>query len=160
MGEDEEAEEEAENEKTAPLPATATAKVTVIGGRDREEEAWNLRKQIQIVELADKLSNGDLHAQIEAARGIRKLVRKSFSGKARSKFAAAGVIQPLVLMLLSPNVDAQEASLVALLNLAVRNERYPLFIAFKVQNRLFDCCFRFKLLKFYSVKMKGVDFGN
>uniref|UniRef100_A0A2P2J3C7 Armadillo/beta-catenin repeat family protein n=1 Tax=Rhizophora mucronata TaxID=61149 RepID=A0A2P2J3C7_RHIMU len=123
MGEDEEAEEEAENEKTAPLPATATAKVTVIGGRDREEEAWNLRKQIQIVELADKLSNGDLHAQIEAARGIRKLVRKSFSGKARSKFAAAGVIQPLVLMLLSPNVDAQEASLVALLNLAVRNER-------------------------------------
>ncbi|GLT94233.1 hypothetical protein SLE2022_119850 [Rubroshorea leprosula] len=92
-----------------------------IGG-DQEEEIWNHKKQTVILELSEKLINGDLQAKIEAARDIRKVVRKS-SIKTRSKFAAAGVIQPLVFMLLSPNHDAREASLLALLNLAVRNER-------------------------------------
>lgn len=90
---------------------------------DQEEEAWNQRKQALIEELSDKLVNGDLQTKIEAARDIRKIVKKS-SLKTRSKFAAAGVIQPLVLMLVSPNLDACEASLLALLNLAVRNERF------------------------------------
>ncbi|KAF5746184.1 ARM repeat superfamily protein [Tripterygium wilfordii] len=87
-----------------------------------DEETWNHRKQTRILELSTKLINGDLQTQIEAARDIRKVVRKS-SAKTRSKFAAAGVIQPLVEMLLSPNLDARHASLLALLNLAVRNER-------------------------------------
>ncbi|XAR55236.1 Ubiquitin--protein ligase [Bertholletia excelsa] len=82
----------------------------------------NQKKQALIEEVAEKLINGDIESKIEAAKDIRKLVRKS-SVKTRSKFAAAGVIQPLVLMLASPDLDAREASLLALLNLAVRNER-------------------------------------
>ncbi|KAL9384617.1 hypothetical protein Peur_021627 [Populus x canadensis] len=95
---------------------------TVKVSSNQEEEAWNLRKQTQIVELSERLMSGDLKTQIEAARDIRKLVRKS-SAKTRTKLAAAGVIQPLIFMLLSPNFDARHASLLALLNLAVRNER-------------------------------------
>ncbi|CAI0459451.1 unnamed protein product [Linum tenue] len=109
--------QEEEDETPAEPPSAATKK-------DREEEAWNLRKDRLILELADKLiTGGDLCTKIQAARDIRRLVRKSSSAKTRSKFASAGVIQPLILMLLSPNLDAREASLLALLNLAVRNER-------------------------------------
>ncbi|KAM6548550.1 hypothetical protein CsatB_020226 [Cannabis sativa] len=108
---------------------------------DRKEEASSLRKHSLIMEISSKLIHGDLNSKIEAARDIRKLVRKtcssyssssspspspspsSFSGKTRSKLGAAGVIQPLVLMLVSPNPDAREAALLALLNLAVRDER-------------------------------------
>ncbi|CAL1407946.1 unnamed protein product [Linum trigynum] len=109
--------QEEEDETPAEPPSAATKK-------DRDEEAWNLRKDRLILELADKLiTGGDLSTKIQAARDIRKLVRKSSSAKTRSRFAAAGVIQPLILMLLSPNLDAREASLLALLNLAVRNER-------------------------------------
>lgn len=108
---------------------------------EEEVEAWNQRKQTQILQLSEKLNNGDLKSQIEAARDIRKLVRKSSSSsssssaaaassssssssmKTRSRLAAAGVIQPLVFMLVSPSLDAREASLLALLNIAVRNER-------------------------------------
>lgn len=84
---------------------------------------------IQILQLSEKLINGNLNTKIEAAREIRKLVRKSSSSaKTRSKFAAAGVIQPLVFMLSSSNLDARESSLLALLNLAVRNERYSIYV--------------------------------
>ncbi|KAL7249751.1 hypothetical protein ACSBR1_011852 [Camellia fascicularis] len=89
---------------------------------EKEEEIWNQKKQTLIEEVSEKLINGDLDVKIQAARDIRKLVRKS-SAKTRSKFAAAGVIQPLVFMLFSPNLDARQASLLALLNLAARNER-------------------------------------
>ncbi|KAF9669655.1 hypothetical protein SADUNF_Sadunf14G0129800 [Salix dunnii] len=111
MGEEEEEEE-----------TTVKSSTTVKVSSNQEEEAWNLRKETQIVELSERIMNGDLKTQIEAARDIRKLVRKS-SAKTRTKLAAAGVIQPLIFMLLSPNYDARHASLLALLNLAVRNER-------------------------------------
>jgi hypothetical protein len=62
------------------------------------------------------------NTKIEAAREIRRMVRKS--SKTRSKIADAGVIQPLIFMLSSSNIDARQSSLLALLNLAVRNERY------------------------------------
>ncbi|RDX64053.1 U-box domain-containing protein 3 [Mucuna pruriens] len=85
---------------------------------------WNLGKHAQIIELSEKLTNGNLGAKIEAAREIRKMVRKSSSSsKTRAKLAAAGVIEPLVSMLSSSNIDARQSSLLALLNLAVRNER-------------------------------------
>ncbi|KAE9605988.1 putative aminoacyltransferase, E1 ubiquitin-activating enzyme [Lupinus albus] len=78
----------------------------------------------QIMQLSEKLINANLSTKIEAAREIRKLVRKSSSSaKTRSKFGASGVIQPLVFMLSSSNLDARQSSLLALLNLAVRNER-------------------------------------
>lgn len=91
---------------------------------EKEEEIWNQKKQTLIEQVAHRLINGeDLKTKIQAAREIRKLVRNSSSVKARSKFAAAGVIQPLVFMLGSDNPDARETSLLALLNLAARNER-------------------------------------
>ncbi|CAL0317799.1 unnamed protein product [Lupinus luteus] len=84
---------------------------------------WN-NHGIQILQLSEKLINANLSTKIEAAREIRKLVRKSSSSaKIRCKFGASGVIQPLVFMLSSSNLDARQSSLLALLNLAVRNER-------------------------------------
>lgn len=87
-----------------------------------EEETWNQKREALIKDLSEKLIYGDLETKIEAARDVRKVVKKS-SLRTRSKFAVADVIQPLVLMLLSTSLDACEASLLALLNLAVRNER-------------------------------------
>ncbi|GLJ16600.1 hypothetical protein SUGI_0284580 [Cryptomeria japonica] len=56
-----------------------------------------------------------------AAREIRRLTKTS--SKSRAYLAAGGVIGPLVSMLKSEDAEAQEAALLALLNLAVRNER-------------------------------------
>eukprot|EP01018_Ginkgo_biloba_P023377 Gb_02099 [translate_table: standard] len=56
-----------------------------------------------------------------AAREIRRLTKTS--AKSRAYLAAGGVIAPLVSMLKSDDMEAQEAALLALLNLAVRNER-------------------------------------
>ncbi|KAJ4850977.1 hypothetical protein Tsubulata_032492 [Turnera subulata] len=113
-------EEEEEEEPTSSVLTSNSVNSTP--ARDQEEETWNQRKQTLILELSGRLINGDLQTQIVAAREIRKLVRKS-SGKTRSRFGAAGVIQPLVFMLSLPNLDARQASLLALLNLAARNER-------------------------------------
>lgn len=109
--------------------------------REQEEEEeeeeiierwWNKKKEAEIEEIAEKLKNGggDLESKIEAALYIRKMVRSSSNSnnhyssvKTRSRFGAAGVIQPLISMLLSSNPLASQSSLLALLNLAVRNER-------------------------------------
>ncbi|PRQ52453.1 putative aminoacyltransferase, E1 ubiquitin-activating enzyme [Rosa chinensis] len=112
---------------------------STVGVEEEEEEerheiseSWSQRKQTLILEISSKLINGDLEAKIEAARDIRNLVRKSSSSsssssssaaKTRLKLGASGVIPPLVTMLVSPNPDARQASLLALLNLAVRNDR-------------------------------------
>ncbi|XP_076900329.1 uncharacterized protein LOC143554467 [Bidens hawaiensis] len=62
--------------------------------------------------------------KIQAAREIRSMIRnRNSAGKVRVKFAGSGVIQPLVLMLCSQHHDAREVSLLALLNLASRNDR-------------------------------------
>ncbi|KAL9243956.1 hypothetical protein vseg_017786 [Gypsophila vaccaria] len=74
--------------------------------------------------IAETLINGDLQSQIQAARDIRRMIRSSCSSaKLRCKFAVAGVIPPLVCLLSSFDVDGRDAAVVALLNLAVRNER-------------------------------------
>ncbi|KAM0070956.1 putative armadillo-like helical protein [Helianthus debilis subsp. tardiflorus] len=91
---------------------------------EEEKERWNRKKQTLIDEISDKLINGDVATKIQAAREIRSMIRnRNSSGKIRVKFAAAGVIQPLVLMLCSQQLEAREVSLLALLNLASRNER-------------------------------------
>lgn len=101
-----------------------------ISGDEAEEETantWKNTKELLILHLSNKLLHGDLDFRIEAAREIRKLLQKSpLKSSARSKLADAGVIPPLVPMLISSNIDARHASLLALLNLAVRNERYNL----------------------------------
>lgn len=117
---------------------------------DREDEeivfdtdsdtSSNHRKQILIFHLSQKLIHGDLHSRIEAAKDLRKLARKS-SPKSRSNLGASSLIQPLVCMLLSPNLDAREASLLALLNLASRNERFVfLFHFFLYRQSKFNVC--------------------
>ncbi|XP_031104498.1 U-box domain-containing protein 2 [Ipomoea triloba] len=96
-------------------------------GKHKNSNNGRCNKSI-IEELAERLRSGrdSEEAKIEAARDIRKLVRKSSSSaKTRSRFAAAGVIPPLVQMLCpsSSSLPAREAALLALLNLAVRNDR-------------------------------------
>ncbi|XP_068637702.1 U-box domain-containing protein 4 [Aristolochia californica] len=86
-----------------------------------EGSNWSWKKQNLVSELSLKLANGDLESRIQAARDIRKLAKASAT--TRSIFAAAGVIQPLVSMLGSSESGARESALLALLNLAARNER-------------------------------------
>lgn len=143
-----------ESQQEKNNPSKHTAKEIAMGheenknkaATDQEEEAWNQRKQALIEELSDKLINGDLETKIEAARDIRKVVKKS-SLKTRSEFAAAGVVQPLVLMLVSPNLDAIESSLLALLNLAVRNERFVSHMSHIISS----FCFRMTALILFSI---------
>ncbi|XP_027062659.1 U-box domain-containing protein 7-like [Coffea arabica] len=90
----------------------------------QEELRQPLPHNKEIEQVVERLlRSGNLNAQIEAAKDVRKLVRKSksSSSKTRSRLAAAGVIPPLVSMLHQP--AAREPALLALLNLAVRNER-------------------------------------
>lgn len=72
-------------------------------------------------DLARRLSHGDLPERIRAARDVRRLVRAS--SKARAALGVAPVVTPLVSMLSSSeDHEATEVALLALLNLAVRNE--------------------------------------
>ena len=87
----------------------------------KEEDEEEPKKQALLQELSLKLAGGDPSARIEAARDIRKLARAS--AKARSAFAVSAVVDPLVAMLSSADCQAKESALLALLNLAVRNER-------------------------------------
>ncbi|KAK6128223.1 hypothetical protein DH2020_038027 [Rehmannia glutinosa] len=86
-----------------------------------------------VEEVARVLNYGDLKAKIEAARDLRRLVRKSSSANSKSavrcRFAVAGVIEPLVLMLQSSfPLAAREAALLALLNLAAGNQSTSSFL--------------------------------
>ncbi|KAJ7531372.1 hypothetical protein O6H91_14G041700 [Diphasiastrum complanatum] len=69
---------------------------------------------------------GTSDARLRAAREVRKLTKTS--SKSRAYLAAAGVIMPLVAMLKSSCEESKEAAVLALLNLAVGNERNKLRI--------------------------------
>lgn len=83
-------------------------------------EKGSLNKQ-GMQEILWSLLYGIGDSRLQAAHEIRKLTKSS--AKCRTYFAAAGVILPLVTMLKSSSSDVKEAALLALLNLAVRNER-------------------------------------
>ena len=101
-----------------------------MGDSEEEGEIWTQQKRTLIDGVAERLLNGDLDSKIQAAIDIRNILRNS-SVKTRSKFTAAtAVIQPLVSLLLSPNQHAAEVSLLALLTLAARNERFVHFPPF------------------------------
>ncbi|KAL1533028.1 U-box domain-containing protein 4 [Salvia divinorum] len=59
--------------------------------------------KIMVEETVQRLKSGDLIVKIEAAKDVRKLVRKSSSSNSKStvhsRFAIACVIEPLVSML-------------------------------------------------------------
>lgn len=102
-------------------------------------------RKMMVEEAAWRLKSGDLRAKIEAARDVRRLVRKSSSSNSKSavrcRFAAAGAIEPLVSMLHSSlPLTAREAALLALLNLAARHQRSVLFLSLS-RARLFFCLF-------------------
>ena len=72
--------------------------------------------------VVEALVHGIGDEQIRAAEEIRMLTKSS--AKSRAYMAASGVIDPLVSMLIdSADMVAKEASMLALLNLAVGNER-------------------------------------
>ncbi|RWW10793.1 hypothetical protein GW17_00025646 [Ensete ventricosum] len=82
-------------------------------GPGGEERCRDPKKQAPVKDLARRLSSG-----YSAAREVRKLSRAS--ARVRAVFA---VVQPLIVMLAAEDHDNREAALLALLNLAVRNER-------------------------------------
>jgi len=87
--------------EASPVAAAAAA--------ERPSEAAALRA------LVDRVRAGE----VDAAREVRRLTRAS--ARHRRKLAAA--VDPLVAMLRAPAPGAGEAALLALLNLAVRDER-------------------------------------
>ncbi|XP_078439194.1 U-box domain-containing protein 45-like [Wolffia australiana] len=96
------------------------------GPLSREVAVRDLKRQALLRDLSRQLAYGDLPARVQAAREIRKMARASV--KARSAFAVDAVVGPLVGMLPSPEREEREAALLALLNLAVRNERNKITI--------------------------------
>ncbi|GFZ18893.1 ARM repeat superfamily protein [Actinidia rufa] len=64
------------------------------------------------------IQSDDLYSKVEAAKEIRRLTKTS--KRCRRQFSAA--VAPLVDMLLSGSAEANEAGLLALLNLAVKDE--------------------------------------
>uniref|UniRef100_A0A1D1XR58 U-box domain-containing protein 3 n=1 Tax=Anthurium amnicola TaxID=1678845 RepID=A0A1D1XR58_9ARAE len=92
----------------------------------RDEVLRDLKRQALLRDLSRQLAHGDRASRIQAARDIRKLARASV--KARSAFAVDAVVGPLVAMLPSPEREERESALLALLNLAVRNERNKVVI--------------------------------
>ncbi|XP_020579957.1 LOW QUALITY PROTEIN: U-box domain-containing protein 6-like [Phalaenopsis equestris] len=85
------------------------------------KEDRELRRQVQVKEFALVLANGDAAVRAQAARDIRKIVRGS--PRRRSVFGVPAIIQPLADMLQSADHGSRESALLALLNMAVRNEQ-------------------------------------
>ncbi|KAH9306452.1 hypothetical protein KI387_010856 [Taxus chinensis] len=72
-------------------------------------------------EIVRSVFHGEEDVKIRAAKEIRKMTKTS--ARSRANLAAKGVILPLVSMLRSSNMEAKEAAVLALLNLAVKNEK-------------------------------------
>ncbi|KAI5066172.1 hypothetical protein GOP47_0018796 [Adiantum capillus-veneris] len=84
-------------------------------------ESVSVRSKQNLQELVWALVYGCGEAKLRAAYEIGMLTKSS--AKRRAYLAAAGAITPLVSMLSSSSMEAQDASMQALLNLAVRHER-------------------------------------
>ena len=89
--------------------ACSSGEASPVAAAERPSEAAALRA------LVDRVRAGE----VDAAREVRRLTRAS--ARHRRKLAAA--VEPLVAMLRAAAPGAGEAALLALLNLAVRDER-------------------------------------
>lgn len=78
------------------------------------------------------IQSDDPDLKLEAAREIRRLTKTS----QRCRRQLAQAVQPLVLMLRSPDSD-HESALLALLNLAVKDEKYFLYFSFSLSLNFF-----------------------
>lgn len=97
-------------EPVSPSSSSSSGDRQQHGAAERPSETAALRA------LVDRVRGGE----VEAAREVRRLTRAS----ARHRRKLAGAVEPLVAMLRSGAPDgAGEAALLALLNLAVRDER-------------------------------------
>jgi len=110
--------------------ACSSGEASPVAAAERPSEAAALRA------LVDRVRAGE----VDAAREVRRLTRAS--ARHRRKLAAA--VEPLVAMLRAAAPGAGEAALLALLNLAVRDERcvraicailFFFFVLFPNQNR-------------------------
>ncbi|KAG1366319.1 U-box domain-containing protein 7 [Cocos nucifera] len=69
--------------------------------------------------IVERIRSEDVKCRIQAAREIRRLTKTS----SKHRRQLSGAIEPLVSMLQSGDPDSGEAAILALLNLAVRDER-------------------------------------
>jgi vacuolar protein 8 len=107
---------------------------------ERPSEAAALRA------LVDRVRAGE----VDAAREVRRLTRAS--ARHRRKLAAA--VDPLVAMLRSAAPEAGEAALLALLNLAVRDERCVVGRA-AAKRTLSSSCLLFCVILIFFLREKG-----
>lgn len=70
--------------------------------------------------IMDGVTSGEENRMVDAAREIRRLTKNS----SKNRRHLSKTIEPLVLMLENGSVACNESALIALLNLAVRDERY------------------------------------
>lgn len=86
------------------------------------------------------IQSDDPDLKLEAAREIRRLTKTS----QRCRRQLAQAVQPLVLMLRAPDSD-HESALLALLNLAVKDEKYFLYFSFSLS------------LNFFKINLRGLS---
>ena len=87
--------------------------------------SWS--RKMMVEETVRRRKSGDLRAKIKAEKDRRKSSSSNSMSALRDRAATAGPIEPLVSILhCSRPLAAQEVALLALLNLAARNQRsYP-----------------------------------
>lgn len=85
------------------------------------ERIEDLKKQALVQDIARRLCFEEIAARILAAKDVRRVVRASST--TREAFAIESIVRPLVSMLGEKMEEAKEAGLLAILNIATRNER-------------------------------------
>lgn len=97
--------------------------------RGRRMEAWEagddsglyggVGADTAVAELLERVRSVDAERRIEAAREIRWLTKTS----SKNRRQLSGAVDPLVSMLRSESPEGTQAAILALLNLAVKDER-------------------------------------
>ena len=76
--------------------------------------------------ILDRIRSDNEENRVQSAKEIRRLTKTS----SRNRRLLAGAVEPLVSMLRAESAESNEAAILALLNLAVKDERY-IFWAWK-----------------------------
>ena len=103
----------------ATAPTEAAVATTTAGASPDTDVPLRSPSPSKVSEILHLIQSDDVQQKVEAAREIRRLAKTS--QRYRRHFSDA--VNPLVQMLLYANsVEANEAALLALLNLAVKDE--------------------------------------
>lgn len=92
--------------------------------------------------IVERIRSDDEECRVQAAKEIRRLTKTS----PKHRRQLEGAVVPLVSMLRSGNPESAEAAMLALLNLAVKDERCELWPPALIKKRFF----------FYSILVKLV----